>query len=389
MARGAEGTHIRGIIGGMQKKQLEVIVVAPPGVDSIHVDAGQPVDKGNVRVSGIKKLWKFVSTKIPQWMFELVEIFYNIYAFLLLSIECLKFKPAFIYERYANFLLAGAIVSKLFKVPLLLEVNEVIGLPRARGLVLTKIALIVEKWVFKTSHHIYPVSSYLKDRITERIGQPVENKIIVIPNAVNDQFLNYLEQKKVTKKKLFSENDIVVGFVGWFDHWDRLDILIEVVAQVRQEMKNVVALIIGDGPGRTELQQEVGKKNLTDVIVFTGPIEKKDIFDYIDLIDIAFFPNSNVFGSPVALFELMAFGTAILCPKLMPFEDVVIDGENGLLFTPLNTDEMVMKLKYLCANKKIIQKFGENNLAKVKKMHTWDKNVEQILKTVGILEGIK
>ena len=64
-----------------------------------------------------------LKAKLPQFFYELLEFGYAFYAFFKLAIAIIKFKPDVIYERYNLFFPAGVWASKVFNIPLLLEVN--------------------------------------------------------------------------------------------------------------------------------------------------------------------------------------------------------------------------------------------------------------------------
>ena len=45
--------------------------------------------------------------------------------------------------------------------------------------------------------------------------------------------------------------------------------------------------------------------------------------------DYAVLPNSNEYGSPMKLFELMAMGVAVVAPDYAPVAEVINDGTRG------------------------------------------------------------
>ena len=126
---------------------------------------GKPLDKSNENVSGIHNIWKLISRKAPQLLFELLEIVYNITAIYRVA-KIIRQEPVdMIYERNAYYLFAGSLISVFFGIPLVVEANEVVGVKSARKLRLITIAKAVERYVFKHAQAIYTVSSYLKKKI--------------------------------------------------------------------------------------------------------------------------------------------------------------------------------------------------------------------------------
>ena len=142
-----------------------------------------PLDKSDARVGGLSLLWKLISRKAPQIFFELLEIFYNFHAIVRMKRILEKEKIDFLYERNAYFLFAGAYISKRFGLPLAIEANEVVGIKRARGLVLKQLAAWIEKYAFRRAKAIFVVSSYLHKRAASLVGDRVP--VFVTPNAID------------------------------------------------------------------------------------------------------------------------------------------------------------------------------------------------------------
>ena len=186
--RGAEGVHIMSIANALEKLGHRVTIVSPPGVDPRTSAGNAPVDKSNVDTSGLNSIWKFISKNIPNFMFELIEMAYNFPSMLALERELSKQSYDLIYERYAFFMISGAIKAKKYNIPLILEANEVSGIEnRARKQTFEKICSWFEVFLFRRCTSIHTVSSHLKTMILE---QGVEDKkVLVTPNAIDpDKF---------------------------------------------------------------------------------------------------------------------------------------------------------------------------------------------------------
>jgi hypothetical protein len=75
MGRGAEGVHISSIVNAFRRKGHEVLVLSPPGINPM-IDAGNsPLDKSEIKVSGINLLWKFISKKFHRCSSSFLKFF--------------------------------------------------------------------------------------------------------------------------------------------------------------------------------------------------------------------------------------------------------------------------------------------------------------------------
>ena len=186
------------------------------------------------------------------------------------------------------------------------------------------------------------VSSYLENLILNRIkGCVFEGDVVVAPNAID---LNKIPEKNksesLLKKYELEKDQIVLGFAGWFDDWDRLDILVRAIEQLRANKYNVSGLLIGDGKGVLEAKSLARQLNVEDYVTFTGAVSRQEIYPHLSLLDIAIFSHSNEFGSPVVMFEFMALKIPVVAPKLLPIMDVMTDNDTSLLFDVLDEDDL-------------------------------------------------
>ena len=76
--RGAEGVHISSIVRSLEELGHTVTVLSPPGIDPMENAGNAPIDKSDVSTKGVNSIWKFISKNIPNFLFEIIEIAYNI-----------------------------------------------------------------------------------------------------------------------------------------------------------------------------------------------------------------------------------------------------------------------------------------------------------------------
>jgi glycosyltransferase involved in cell wall biosynthesis len=382
--RGAEGLHIASIVHALREQGHEVTVLSPPGVDPFDPASSVPVDKASVRTRGLQSIWKAVSRHLPNALFELLEIAYNVPAWLRLGRELRGKHYDLVYERYTFYLLAGAFQAYRNRIPFVLEANEVSGIAqRARRQAFPGLCSVFERWVFSRCTAIHAVSSHLAKRILGN-GVPVE-RIHVVPNAFDPARVRRGEAKAELKARLGLQERTTLGFAGWFDAWDRLDFLVDVFAGLRTEHPDIALLLIGDGPVMSALRDQVRIKGLEDDVVFTGPVPREEVYDVMSLLDVAVLAHSNDFGSPVVLFEFMGLGIPIVAPRLEPIVDVLTSGDTALLFDPLDPTGLRKALDRLIRHPEQRRLLAEHAHARLLKEHTWARNASRILASAGLM----
>jgi glycosyltransferase involved in cell wall biosynthesis len=367
--RGGEGHHIMSVVTALEKDGHEVTIVSPPGIDPRAAVGMAPLDKADAHAVGLNRLWRWVSRRCPQVCFEFAELAYNAWACVQVGRTLRREPGAPLYERYALFMVAGAVLAGLFRRRLVLEVNEVAGLARARGLVLGRLARQLERYVFSRSDEIITVSSYLRDEILERGGTP--GHVHVIPNAIDPARFGPAAAGQALRARLNLANRIVVGFVGWFDKWDRLELLVEMCRDLRQSHPQLSLLLVGDGPVVANLRALTERYGLQDVVHITGAQPRDSIIGFIDAMDICVLPDSNMFGSPLVLFEFMARGRAIVAADVPPVRDVVRHGINGLIVRRGDLAQLTRTVGDLAADAPRREALGNRAKSIVFERHTW------------------
>ncbi len=333
--RGAEGNHIVSIVTALRKLGHHVDVLSPPGVDPFDPAATIPVDKAKTRTRGWGSLWKLMSRKLPNWLFEIAELFYNVPAYFRLRRALAKGNYDLVFERYAFFLVAGAIAARRSGCRFLLEVNEVNGIPnRARKQSFVRLCGATERFILRRCTVVHAVSSWLGDRAVEA-GLP-RSRLVVVPNGFDVGRLALKRSRDEMRRQLGLGDGVVLGFAGWFDVWDRLDLLVDQFDDLRREHAGLRLCLVGAGPAAEELNARVARSPFAADIVLTGAVPRQDVYDYIQTFDVGVLPHSNVFGSPIVMFEMMGLSIPLVLPRLPPMEDVHRDGETALTFPPLD-----------------------------------------------------
>jgi glycosyltransferase involved in cell wall biosynthesis len=377
--RGAEGNHIVSIVTALRQLGHEVDVLSPPGVDPFDPESTVPVDKANAKTQGWSSVWKWISKHMPNALFEVAEMFYNVPAYFRLRTALREKQYDLVFERYAFYLIAGALAARGAGCKFLLEMNEVSGIPgRARKQSLPRVCAMFERFLFKRCDVGHAVSSYLGERaIANRLES---RRVVVAPNGFDIARLKTKVDRTEMRRRLGFDDGLIIGFAGWFDHWDRLDFMVENFAEVHRTHANARLCLVGDGPGLQHVRDRLAELRLQHVAVLTGAVARKDVYDYLQIFDIGLLPHSNVFGSPIIMFELMGFKIPLVLPRLPPIQDVHgTGGSTALLFEPLDRQGCIESLKQLIASEPLRRTLSAKAYEKLLIDHSWTATAQRIV----------
>jgi len=376
---GAEGVHIAGIVNALRAKGISVALVSPTNTDPTK-RLPEPEKKPNYSSS----IMHFLADSLPQPIFEIMEISYNIIAVPRLLKSILFRRPDFIYERYAFFNFSGALLSNMLDIPFVLEVNELSGHKRVRGQTFVKLASTIERFILSRSSLIITVSDYLNEEISKVLGN--NGVVVTIPNGVpqewlSGQMLNH--NTEVLRERLKLKNKKVVCFIGGLAHWHNFDFLLEVFDSLHKKVPEAALLIVGDGPMRGHIESKLQEMNISDnSVLLVGNVNHREVPSYINISDVSIIPETNSFRSPIKMFEYMALRKPVVAPRMQAIEAVIDDERDGLLFTPGDKNDLENKLSRLLTNHDLAQSMGELAHEKIKNLYTWEKNAEKILSLI-------
>jgi len=347
--RGAEGNHIVSIVTALRALGHTVDVLSPPGVNPFSAASTIPVDKARTQTSGWASAWKFISLRLPNWLFEMGEIFYNIPAFLRLHRALRRGSYDLVFERYAFFMVSGAVAARLARCRFLLEANEVCGVPdRARQQTFTRLCRAFERHLIRRCTIVHTVSSYLGDRLA-RDGLPA-TRLVVAPNGFDIHRIQLSRSRDSIREQLGVGTSCVIGTAGWFDSWDRLDFLLDVFERLAATHPNVRLCLVGDGPALADISARLQASSVRDKVILTGAVPRSQVYDYIQAFDIGLLPHSNRFGSPIIMFEMMGLKVPLVVPQLPPILDVHSGDATASTFAPLDLEDCTRALELLVTN---------------------------------------
>ncbi len=320
-------------------------------------------------VTKLKKL-------LPRALYELLELTYSFWIFIKLVKAVKEFKPEFIYERYNLYQPAGIWISKLFNIPLILEVNAPLVYERKTysGLSLVKFAKWIENYTWKNATHTLPVTNVLAQHL--RKAGMEEKNITVIHNGVKQQFIDKMLAKPINQNK----KEIVIGFTGFIHPWHGMDNAIRAIAQHKELPLKLVC--VGDGNILPELKALAKELGVENKIEFAGLVTRDKVLDYVEQFDIALQPDVTDYASPLKMFEYMAVGSVIIAPDCANIREILSD-ETALFFKKGDQKSFIEQLNKAIEN---ISNLDDLRTAVKKsvisKGFVWQENAKRVVETV-------
>lgn len=364
--------HIRGITDALRAEGVTVDIISLPGADPYT----SPKAMSPTRQA---KWWMRLVSNLPEALFELVEIAYNVIAGARVLGYLRRHDDAdFIYERYSLFMFATVWVARHRGVPIILEVNDSAMVERVRPLFFRGVAQAIERWVFRKANGLVFVSDVFRRRAlaAHRDMAPA----IVTPNAANiDKFTFTPEQRATARAKWKLDDHVVCGYLGAFVPWHAIDRFVYGIAPRLAEAPHLKLLLVGDGATFPELQAFIEQQGLADRIVLTGRVPHDAVPGLLAAMDMAILPNAGDYTSPVKLFEFMACAIPPIAPDFEPIREVLTEDRNGWMFTAGDMAAAIEAVLAKSRDTQALKRVGEAARAYVAANRQWRNNIMQLI----------
>ncbi|VAW31165.1 hypothetical protein MNBD_CHLOROFLEXI01-4663 [hydrothermal vent metagenome] len=174
----------------------------------------------------------------------------------------------------------------------------------------------------------------------------------------------------------------MIMFVGGFQKWHGLDKLLEAVAVLVNILPEVRLLLVGDGPARPFVEENIRRLNLEKQVSITGFQPHTRIPQLLAIADVVTVPYpklpQEMWFSPLKLYEYMAAGKAIVASAAGQIKHVIRHNENGLLVAPGDVTELAEACLHLIQNKDAQIRLGENARREAETEHAWSRQIERL-----------
>ena len=282
-----------------------------------------------------------------------------------------KEKPQIVHTHTPKAGIIGMLAARLAGVPY--RLHTVAGLPliEATG-TKRKILNFVEKLTYSSATRVYPNSKGLYDFILQN-NFTQSNKLKIIANGssngINTTFFNpeqVTETERVTlREKLnIQPDDFVFVFVGRIVSDKGINELIKAFSELKtaenNELTGIKLLLVGGlesdlDPLNPETLAEI---NQNKDIISAG--FQQDVRPFFAISDALAFPSYRE-GFPNVVMQAGAMGLPSIVSDINGCNEIIVEGENGLIIPPKNVEKLKEKMLTLAKDKNLYTKLKGNS----------------------------
>jgi glycosyltransferase involved in cell wall biosynthesis len=235
---------------------------------------------------------------------------------------------------------------------------------------------LLARFIVSHSEKIVTVSNDLKRKLVAFCPE-AKDKIEVIAMGVNALSEDDRQQNREDDRRPLSERlKLSVRDEDKFAKAERKSVArilfigrlveikgVSVLLKALTTLPDVQLLVAGDGERRNEFQAMAKKLNVDAVFFgFVGEKEKAELFAMCEAMAIPslILPDGRTEGMPVVALEAFAASLPVIASRVGGLSEIIIDGQNGLLFDAGNDAQLAEKIRLLLDDQQLQRELADN-----------------------------
>jgi glycosyltransferase involved in cell wall biosynthesis len=306
------------------------------------------------------------------------------YLDILLFLKAIKtscsFRPDLIHAHLHEGAFIGIFLKNILKIPLLFDcqgslTGEVIdhGFFRENSR-LASIFSTLERFINRNADAIITSSTHGAEELTNSWGVPA-SMVTALTDGVNAEEFCRCDREAIKEALGLPDDRPVVVFLGLFNRYQGVDLLLDVISILKQRGVAVHFLLMGFPEER--YRQMAGARDLDTMITFTGKIDYQEVANYLSAGDLAVSPKISLTEANGKLFNYMACGLPSLVFDTPVNREIL--GETGTYARFADPADFAGKLEEMIADPLRLEYLGECARKKAVQEHSWQARGKQLI----------
>jgi glycosyltransferase involved in cell wall biosynthesis len=207
----------------------------------------------------------------------------------------------------------------------------------------------LSRWLYtRATRRIVTAGEALKKELVERNGFPAA-RIDSVPTGIDAQRFRPGD-KDSARRQLGLKDSPLVGIVATLRSWKGHRYLIEALPE------EAFLVIVGDGPQRENLQNQVRSLGIEKRVQFAG--NQADVVPWLQALDVFALPSYANEGVPQALVQAMLVGLPCVTTAVGSIPELAKDGETALVVPAQDAGALRSSLEKLLGHEELRKSLG-------------------------------
>jgi glycosyltransferase involved in cell wall biosynthesis len=168
----------------------------------------------------------------------------------------------------------------------------------------------------------------------------------------------------------------VIGFVGRLNRQKQVGVVVDAFAEVLARLPEAKLVVVGDGPEREPLTDNVRRRGIESRVQFTGV--RDDIEQLMKTFSCLVLPSAYE-GLPNVALEAVALGVPVVAAAVGDVEDIVLNDRTGYLWREPTPAALADPLVRAATDEALRRTAGEEGPALVRADYSVNGAVEKLI----------
>jgi glycosyltransferase involved in cell wall biosynthesis len=210
-----------------------------------------------------------------------------------------------------------------------------------------------------------------------------ENQIVLLPNGVNPATYEEIAARRARTPVIPGERQTVVCLAR-LAYQKGQDTLLQAWRIVQARMPTTRLILAGEGGMRAQFECLAASLGVAETVEFAGLVtDTRSLLAEAH----AFVLPSRFEGMPNALLEAMAAGLPCVATRVSGSEDIIVDGQSGLLVPPDDPKALASALLAILTDPERASAMGREARARVSGAFSQDHMLNQLIQLYSSLAG--
>ena len=242
--------------------------------------------------------------------------------------------------------------------------------------------------MYRSAGHIVTVGEGYRDNVLTKV-KPTK-PVSVVTNGVDLDLFQPREGSDEFRKKYDLEDRFVCSYVGTIGMAHGLEVVVRAAKIIRQQNRqDIVFCMVGDGASRARVEQLASEEEVSDLIRFTGRLEKSRMPEVLASSDclLIHLKKADLFETviPSKIFESMAMQRPLIMGVGGLSAEIVRRSEAGVFMESENEQQLAEAVILLHEDKEGYRRFCERGRDFVAANYSRDTHAASML---SLLESV-
>lgn len=229
-------------------------------------------------------------------------------------------------------------------------------------------------WLYqKSASHVVTTGEKLRRTLIKDNGMS-SSHVTSVPTGIDaDLFVPGNRQARREELGL-PASPVIVGIVATLRSWKGHQYLLEAFAELMRD--DVALLIVGDGPQRQAIEEQVFNLGIRRKVFMPG--NQKNVLPWLQAMDLFVLPSYANEGVPQGIMQAMACELPVVSTPVGSIQEVVVHQKTGLMVPPKDVSALTAAIERLVDDAALRARMGKAGREKVMAEYTFDDMLDRM-----------